>query len=269
MSSGFISLKNIHSIAIGNFDGIHLGHRQLLKKLDDTSGVVVIENNHCCLTPGVSRGKYISVPIFFYHLQKIKHLSALEFISLLQKDFPRLQRVVVGYDFSFGHQKSGDAKLLAKYFGVEVVEQFCIDGVAIHSKVIRQALQKDYERAKKYLAREYEIEGFHIKGQGVGAKSLVATINISSNYCLPKEGVYKSITTIDNKEYESVSFIGHRKSTDGQLALETHLINENIELDQSKVSIRFQKYMRQNRKFDSLVLLKKQIEKDIEIAKSL
>jgi len=269
MSSGFISLENINTIAIGNFDGIHLGHQQLLKNLGAKSAIVVIENNNCCLTPGVSRAHYTDKAIIFYHLEKIKSLSANQFILLLQKDFPALKKVVVGYDFVFGHQRGGDANLLASYFEVVVIEQFCIGGVAIHSQVIRNALQNDYELAKRYLGREYEIEGFCVKGQGIGSQSLVPTINIQSSYCLPKQGVYKSVTTVGEKEYESVSFIGHRVTTDNQLAIETHLVGCDVQIKHSKVKIKFLKYMRPNQKFDSLKSLKKQILQDIEDAKRL
>jgi len=269
MSSGSISSEHINTITIGNFDGIHLGHQQLLKNLDAKSAIVVIESNNCCLTPGASRTYYTNKPIYFYYLEKIKSLSANQFISLLQKDFPALQKVVVGYDFVFGYQRGGNANLLANYFEVVVVEQFCIGGVAIHSQLIRNALQNDYELAKRYLGREYEIEGFCIKGQGIGAKLLVPTINIQSSYCLPKQGVYKSVTSVGEKEYESVTFVGHRVTTDHRLAIETHLIGCDVQIKHSKVKIKFLTYIRANQKFDSLKSLQKQILQDIEVAKRL
>lgn len=265
--SGSITLKNIKSVAIGNFDGIHRGHQQLLAALDANSAVIVIENNNGCLTPGEARAKFIKQPVFFYHLEKIKHLGAKEFIALLQKDFPVLEKVIIGYDFVFGNQRHGDARLLKNYFDVVVIEQFCIAGIAIHSRLIRQSLQQDYERAKRYLGREYEIEGVHIKGQGIASKSLVPTINLHSHYCLPKEGVYATISCVDGQSYASISFVGHRKTTDNKLAIETHILDCKITLKSQRVGIVFCHYLRPNKKFESLGMLKEAIEKDIITAK--
>jgi riboflavin kinase/FMN adenylyltransferase len=267
MLNGFIDSKKIETLAIGNFDGIHLGHRQLLDKLDANSGVLVIEHNKACLTPGVKRTEFIQVPVFFYHLQKVKSLQADAFVRLLQKDFPALKKVIVGYDFVFGYQRKGDATLLQKYFDVEVVQKFCIEGIAVHSRTIKSLLKTDYAQAVQFLGRAYEIEGFHVTGQGMGAKKLVPTMNLSSHYCLPKEGVYATHSFVQGHWYKSVSFIGHRLTTDGKLAIETHLIDTDIQLICANVKIRLIKYLRKNKKFDSLATLKEQIDADIDAAR--
>lgn len=268
MLSGFTMSKSIKTVAIGNFDGIHQGHRQLLNRLDDYSAVVVIENNRACLTPGIDRSKYVQHALYFYHLHKIKDLSATEFIKLLQKDFCNLENVVIGYDFVFGRGKTGDSSLLENYFNVEVVPQFCIDGVAIHSRQIKQSLQTDYSLTKRYLGRNYSIGGRVIKGQGIGQKELVPTINIKSSYCLPKQGVYRTKTLVDNRWYSSVTFIGHRKTLDNSFAIETHLIGvDSVTMQCTSVVIEFEDFMRKNKKFTDLKELKKQIHSDIEAAK--
>jgi riboflavin kinase/FMN adenylyltransferase len=267
--NGFIDSKKIKTLAIGNFDGIHLGHRQLLNKLGANSAVLVIEHNKACLTPGVKRTEYIDVPVFFYHLQKVKSLQADQFVQLLQKDFVALKKVIVGYDFVFGNQRKGDAALLKKYFDVEVVQKFCIESVAVHSRTIKSLLQSDYAKATQFLGRPYEIEGYHVKGQGMGAKKLVPTINLSSHYCLPKEGVYATQSFVQGRWYKSVSFIGHRLTTDGELAVETHLLDANVKLVTANVKIRFIRFIRENKKFESLEMLKKQIIADIETAKGI
>lgn len=267
MLNCFIDSKKIETIAIGNFDGMHRGHQQLLNALDAKGAIVVIEHNSACLTPGIQRTRYTSLPVYFYHLHKIKSLSANEFISLLKNDFVNLKKIVIGYDFVFGHQRSGDAKLLQQHFAVEVIEQFCIDSIAVHSRKIKELLGTDYAKAVKFLGRRYEIEGSIIKGQGVGSKELVPTFNICSNYCLPKEGVYITKTFLEGVWHQSVSFIGHRKTTDNKKAIETHLIDKDIKTASSWLKIEFLHYLRQNEKFATLQELKEQINSDIQRTK--
>ncbi|MGM0533989.1 MAG: bifunctional riboflavin kinase/FAD synthetase [Campylobacterota bacterium] len=268
MSSTFTGLKNIDTIAIGNFDGLHLGHRKLLENLGESGAVAVIEHGRACLTPGYFRKYYCSYPMFFYDLDKIKTLSAREFTALLQKDFPSLKRIVIGYDFVFGHRKSGDKKLLEKYFDVLEVPQFRLEGTPVHSKTIKKLLTRDLARANAMLGRSYVIEGRRVSGQGIGAKELVATINLQTNFCLPKEGVYCTKTQIQSRWYDSVSFVGHRKTTDNAFAVETHLLDQKIVVTSSYICVRFYSYLRQNLRFDNLGDLKSQIDKDITQCRS-
>ncbi|MEJ2495974.1 MAG: riboflavin kinase, partial [Sulfurovaceae bacterium] len=87
------------------------------------------------------------------------------------------------------------------------------------------------------------------------------------DYILPKEGVYVTQTVIDGICYESVSFIGHRESTDGSFAVETHILDKDIQAVFEKVEIVFLDFIRENRKFDDLDRLKKQIDLDIKTAR--
>jgi riboflavin kinase/FMN adenylyltransferase len=86
------------------------------------------------------------------------------------------------------------------------------------------------------------------------------------DYLLPSDGVYASRSRIDDKIYNSVSFIGTRVSTDGNFSIETHIIDEDVHVGES-IEIFFVKYLRENKKFDNLTLLKKQIKEDIANAK--
>ncbi|MEJ2498223.1 MAG: riboflavin kinase [Sulfurovaceae bacterium] len=189
----------IRSIALGAFDGIHLAHQELIRRVD---GVVIIERGNGRLTPGFVREQYIAKPKFFYHFDK----ETLE---------------------------AGNIKV-----------------------------------ANRLLGRAYKICGTVIAGQGVGKKQLVPTINLKvQDYILPKEGVYVTQTVIDGICYESVSFIGHRESTDGSFAVETHILDKDIQAVFEKVEIVFLDFIRENRKFDDLDRLKKQIDLDIKTAR--
>lgn len=265
-----MSYKNsIKSIAIGSFDGVHLGHQTLIDKAE---AVVIIERNRSVITPGYRRIDYINKPSFFYHLEKIKALSAKSFIHKLTHDFPKLERIVVGYDFGFGHQKEGDTTLLKKLFKgeVQVIEEVKYQEVSIHSRSIKEFIKNGEIRfANALLHHPYRIEGEVIQGQGLGKKELVATLNLKvEEYLLPKEGVYATQTRIGHQWLPSISFLGHRVSTDGSFAVETHILDKNMGVVQGKVTVEFIAFIRDNQKFETLAALKKQITLDIESAKA-
>jgi len=260
----------ITSIAIGAFDGVHLAHKVLIDSVD---AVAIIERNSGVLTPGYARTRYIDKPSFFYHFDKIRELSAEAFLSRLKEDFPDLAKIVVGYDFHFGKGKSGDVKLLEKLFDGEVVvvEPIKSEGIAVHSRVIKDLIKNsEIQKANILLGRSYQIYGEVISGQGIGGKELVPTLNVDSkDYLLPKDGIYATNTKIGDIWHKSVSFIGHRVSTDGKFAVETHIIDKEIHGVNYSVEISFEKFIRENRKFDDFRELKRQIEEDILQAKEI
>jgi len=263
--------NHVRSIAIGSFDGIHAAHQLLIEQAE---GVAIIERGTGYLTPGYKRSWYTDKPLYFYLLESIKSLSAADFVTLLRDDFPALKKLVVGYDFHFGRGKEGDAKHLQNLFEgeVSIMDEIKIDGISVHSGVIRRYIQEgDIETANKLLGRRYIIDGEVIPGQGIGSKKLVPTLNLKvENYQLPLEGVYATRTMINKIWHHSVSFIGHRFATDGSFAIESHIIGQDIgdAKDKDNVRIEFAKLIRQNQRFDSLQKLKEQIASDIEYAKN-
>ena len=262
---------NIDTIAIGSFDGIHLGHIQLIDKLGDNGALFVIDKDHANLTPGLKRAEYSKYPCMFYHFLKVKDLSGKEFVELLKKEFVNLKKIIVGYDFQFGKKRSCSATDLIKLFDgeVEIVEEFLCNGVSVHSSVIREALvNKNIDNANRFLGREYSIIGKVVKGQGLGKEQLYPTVNIKTeDYLLPSDGVYATRTKIGAKIYNSVSFLGTRVSTDCKYSIETHILDSDIEV-KDEVEIFFVHYLRENRKFSDLRNLKTQITIDIDSAKS-
>ena len=262
--------NSIKSIAIGSFDGIHLGHRALI---DQVEAVVIVERNGGYLTPGYRRSYFIEQPCFFYHFEHIKSLSAKAFVVKLKEDFPKLEIIVVGYDFEFGYKKEGNTKLLKELFDGEVVvvsEVKSVD-ISVHSRTIKSYLAEgNIELVNQLLNRSYMISGKIISGQGLGKKKLVATLNINVyDYKLPKDGVYVTRTKVGDKWLDSVSFLGLRVTTDGSYAIETHIIGQDIGVVTGMVEIEFVDFIRENRKFDGLEALKEQILRDIEISNTL
>lgn len=257
--------SKIKSLAIGHFDGIHLGHKALFSYCYD-GGILVIENDILKLTP--KRESFINLPIFYKNINDIKNLSPEEFIKLLKNEFVNLKKIVVGYDFKFGKNRSADAIFLKNIFDGEVVivNEKKINNISVHSEKIREFLKKaNIKMANLLLDRVYEIKGNLIKGQGLGKKELFSTINLdTSNYFLPKNGVYATFTNLNNKDFKSVTFIGNRLSTDDKFSVETHII-EPFSEDKinGKITIKFKDFIRDNKKFENLNELKFQISKDI------
>ncbi|RXK11404.1 bifunctional riboflavin kinase/FAD synthetase [Halarcobacter bivalviorum] len=272
-SSILINKKEISAIAIGGFDGMHYAHQKLFENLGTNGGIVSIESGFANLTPKSYRQEYSIYPIYYYELENIKHLSGNEFINLLKEEFPNLKKIVVGFDFCFGKNRENCIPQLKELFKGEVVvvEEIKIDNIAVHSRIIREYLKEgNIKFANKLLGKNYKIFGDQIKGQGLGSKSFVPTINLNiEDFLLPSEGVYATKTIIAEESYNSVTFLGHRATTDGSYAVETHILGKTIKNNYRTVQVEFIDKIRDNLKFDSFEALKKQIEKDIEIANSI
>jgi riboflavin kinase/FMN adenylyltransferase len=262
--------NSIKSIAIGSFDGIHQGHQALINQVE---AVVIVERNGGYLTPGYKRCLSVKQPCFFYHFEYIKALSAKAFVSKLKEDFPQLETIVVGYDFGFGYKKEGNTILLKTLFDGEVivVEEVKSENISVHSRTIKKYLTEgNIKMVNQLLGRSFMIGGQVISGQGLGKKELVPTLNLNVyDYNLPKEGVYATRTKIGEVWLPSVSFLGHRVTTDGSYAIETHILDKDIGAIFGSVWIEFIAFIRDNKKFDSLDALKQVIGDDIIEAKKM
>lgn len=256
--------NNIKSLAIGSFDGIHLGHRALI---DQVEAVLIIERNGGYLTSGYKRTFFVEQPCFFYHFEHIKSLRAKEFVAKLKEDFPKLEKIVVGYDFGFGYKKEGNTELLKELFEgvVIIVDEVKLEDISVHSRTIKSEIASgNIELVNQLLNRQYTIDGKVVSGQGLGKKKLVATLNLNVyDYVLPKDGVYATRTKVNGEWLDSISFIGFRVTTDGSFAIETHVIEKDIGELKGKVFLEFVTFIRENRKFNRLEDLKKQIDLDI------
>lgn len=270
-SSILVDKKNIKAIAIGGFDGMHLAHQELFRNLGNNGAIVCIETGYANLTPNKYRQEYTNYPIYYYVLENIKKLDGKEFIKLLKEEFINLEKIVVGFDFGFGRNRAYDSNSLKELFlkEVVVVNEIKIDETSIHSRTIREFIKDgNIEKANQFLGKNYKVYANSVKGQGLGKKEFVPTINLElEDFLLPNDGVYITKTTILDKTYPSVSFIGNRKTTDDKFAFETHILNEDIDLKSSKISVEFLKKIRGNKKFDSFLELKNEILNDINIAK--
>jgi riboflavin kinase/FMN adenylyltransferase len=274
MFSHKLNRNEIDTIALGEFDGIHRAHRKLIEQLGARGAMVVIDKNRADITPKQRRDEFVPNPCFYYDFFAIKDLGSEEFISLLKKDFPNANKIVVGYDFRFGKNRTGGIEELDRLFNgkVVIVPEFCYDGISVHTTKIRDFLRSgEIFQANRLLGREYAVIGFAQKGQGLGSKELYPTINLKSeDYLTPGSGVYAGRTKIKESIYDSVVFIGQRLSTDGKFSFETHILDIDIHVEEGeKCELFFVDFIRQNRKFLKLEDLKTQIDEDMKNAKEL
>ncbi|MDR2152384.1 MAG: bifunctional riboflavin kinase/FAD synthetase [Helicobacteraceae bacterium] len=269
-----IDKSSIEALALGGFDGLHLGHRELIARLGANGALLAIEHDRVCLTPGCVRERFSSVPVITLPLAQIMELSPEEFIALLKAEFVNLKRLVVGYDFRFGKNRAAGGEELKRIFDKEtiVVSEVSLGGTAVHAARIRSLLlDGNVSGATRLLTRPHLIEGEVVRGQGLGAKRLYPTINLSvERFLAPQDGVYATCTEIRHKNLQSVSFVGRRLSADGAFSIETHIIEEGAEIPNvDRAAIWFIDRLRGNRRFDDLDALKEQIAKDISAAKTI
>ncbi|MBX1885799.1 bifunctional riboflavin kinase/FAD synthetase [Campylobacter peloridis] len=269
-----IQKNKITNLAIGCFDGMHLGHFELFKHLDENGAIFIIYKTECNeLTPKEFRVSVAKHPLIFCDFLEIKNLNGKEFLTYLKKEFPNLEKIIVGYDFKFGKNREWEAKDIQALCSLKtiIVDEFKIQNQSVHASLIKHLLENGKaKKAREFLGRFYNIRAKIIKGQGIGAKELFATLNLQSkDFFLPKNGVYASLIKIGDKAYNSVSFLGIR-SSDNHFSLETHILDENYKNTEEKfIELSFIDYIRANKKFDDLSLLKAQIAKDIIKAKEI
>lgn len=278
--------KQITSLAIGKFDGIHLGHRKLLELLGDRGAVLIIdkaiEQNLISQSPSVQNQGFLTslqdrldhLPnAYFVEFASVAHMSGEEFVSTLLESLPSLETIIVGYDFRFGRDRLCGADDLwhlceirqssqGRAIQAIIVPKVCYGEIPLHASVIKDFVRHgDIAVANAMLGWHYTITGDVIRGQGIASKELFPTINIrAQGYVLPASGVYA--TRVNGKM--AVSFFGHRVSTDGAYAIESHIIDSEIVQAPERLTIQMYKKIRENRRFDSLQELKAQIECDIK-----
>ncbi|ETD25921.1 bifunctional riboflavin kinase/FAD synthetase [Helicobacter canis] len=278
--------KQITSLAIGKFDGIHLGHRKLLELLGDRGAVLIIdkavEQNLISQSPSVQTQGFLTslqdrldhLPnAYFVEFASVAHMSGEEFVSTLLESLPSLETIIVGYDFRFGRDRLCGADDLRHLCEIRqssqeraiqaiIVPKVCYGEIPLHASVIKDFVRHgDIAVANAMLGWHYTITGDVIRGQGIASKELFPTINIrAQGYVLPASGVYA--TRVNGKM--AVSFFGHRVSTDGAYAIESHIIDSEIVQVPERLTIQMYKKIRENRRFDSLQELKAQIECDIK-----
>ena len=294
---------NATSIAtIGNFDGLHLGHQEIIKTMKEEalknnwSKMVIFTEPHAKEFFAEVLGKESSKPprIFPWSekVLKLRDLGVdyaffLKFNSQLKSMTPEsfmnhillqlgIKKLVIGDDFRFGANREGDFELLKEWgkksdIAVDKTETFLMEGIRVSSTRIREALfQSNFKEAKKLLGRPYTYTGKVVYGQRLGSQLGVPTANIwLPKNILPLAGVYIVKATLEGREYGGVANMGTRPTVGGDHpVLEVHLLDFSKNIYSKRLTVEFCKKVRVEQKFDSLDALKEQIFKDISTAKA-
>lgn len=265
----------IQALCIGKFDGMHQGHQAIFSTLksqiksESEGGVLVICKNHSVPSLTPCQEEYLPMPMIYLDLAEISSMSGEEFLLLLKEKYPNLSVIVIGEDFRFGKNRSCGIEEVKKFFRTIVVPEVKLEGEGIHTKSILSYLSKgNLDKANAMLGRIYSIKGEIRKGQGIGREKLYPTLNLFTPlYALPQSGVYITCSKLGEKIYQSVSFLGHRLSTDGEFCIESYLLDFDDEVESGEMKIFFFQRLRENQRFHSLDELKAQIGQDIVLAK--
>jgi riboflavin kinase/FMN adenylyltransferase len=288
-------------LAIGMFDGVHLGHQQVIRQsISDAAqheavSVVVTFDRHPNTVVAPER-----IPPLIYSLpQKLRAIAALQsdatlvlkfdkefsqktgeqFIRELARDFGRLQSICVGSSFYFGHQRSGNVAVLQSLgreldFVVHGLAAVSLDGQTVSSTRIRDAIRAgQLDEAGQMLGREYSLAAIVRKGDGLGRKLGVPTANLDVlGLVTPPTGVYAVHCLAAGISYRGVLNIGYRptlQSVSLELRVEAHLLDFSGDLYGQEIETTFMEKLREERKFPSLQALQQQISADIEQARTL
>ncbi len=285
-------------ISFGVFDGVHIGHQALIKRLLDrakelnTESVILTFDPHPALStkgqapPSITTKEKKIELLKFYGVSKVvvedfneqfSRLLPEEFVYNILINKYHAKNIIVGYDCTFGKDRTGDKFLLKKLgekYGVlvEIVDPILVDGDIVSSTRLRNAVQQgDFETATKLLGRFYSISGIVIPGKGVGHKIGRATANIQTkNEVLPLSGVYAVKVVLTSQSYDGILNIGLQPTIgDGQFRIEVHLLDFDGRIYGSEIEVFFVKRIREEKKFDNIRELVDQIGKDEMVAREI
>jgi riboflavin kinase/FMN adenylyltransferase len=297
-------LKERTVVTVGNFDGVHLGHKKILQAVLDRvrtgragraaqnliPAVLTFYPHPACvvrpeavprllMTLGQRLAAFeqaeMHAALVLRFDKQLAQLSPEEFVRRYLVETVRAAAVFVGTNFRFGHRQSGDVHLLGELgerFGFEVhaIPQVVIDGVVVSSTAIREALREGrVEDAQKLLGRPYSLAGEVRPGTGQGRKLVVPTLNLSTEQeLLPKLGVYATKVTLDGQTYAAATNVGVRPTFNGaNPTVESHLLDFHEERASGSLEVRFLSRLRDEQKFPNPQALREQVLRDIDQAR--
>ena len=287
--------------ALGNFDGVHLGHKKIISKVIDISisknipsGVLIFDphpRNYFnrklddFILSDIKTRSYLleKTKLDFLGILKfddfMSNLSPREFVEKIIKNRVGVSHLIVGYNFKFGKNREGDVQILSKIcaeFNIDltIIEQVKNLEQTISSSKIREGIKElDFEKVKKIIGDYWKILGEVIEGDKRGREIGFPTANIMLNNLIkPDFGVYAVKIDYNNDTYDGIANFGVRPTFDktkSQPILEVHLFNFSDNLYGKEIIISFVDFIRKEKKFNGLESLKSQIQLDINKAKDL
>ena len=281
-------------ITIGTFDGVHLGHQKILKKLNveaennglESSVLTFFPHPRTVLNPNsslklintieerISLFKKSKIDNLIVHpfTKEFSELDSEDYVKNILVDQLKAKIVLIGYDHKFGKNRTADINNLKEYgikYNFEVIEIKAeeINDIAISSTKIRNSIEEgDIQLSNSYLGYEFSFFGKVVKGNSIGKTLGFPTANIKIGTDLkliPKNGVYLISTIINQKIIFGMMNIGIKPTTnENTKSIEVNLFDFNQDLYEKNITIYIKQFLREEIKFDSLNELKLQIEKD-------
>jgi riboflavin kinase/FMN adenylyltransferase len=286
-------------VTVGNFDGVHLGHRAILarvcqraRELGCQPVVLTFDPHPAKVLKPEANLRLLTTPAQKVELLTAAGLSVVmlpftrEFAAIRAQDFVRdylverlrVREVVIGHDYCFGYKREGNIELLQKMgqalgFTVQVVWAVEVDDAVVSSSLIRAMLQLGKVReAGRLLGRAYSVSGRVVPGKGRGARMLgVPTANlVTENDLLPACGIYAVRVSRDGKKLPGVANIGTCPTFNNEeLTLEVHLLDFNGDLYGETMAVEFVARLREERRFPSIDALAAQIRVDMAEARKV
>ncbi len=293
-------VRNIEEtvIALGNFDGVHKGHQQLIyravsaAKAAGLKSAVFTFTNH---PKNVMTGENIVKNILTFEdkvhvieklgvdylftvdfTQEIRNMGAEQFVKEILMEKLKMREACCGFNYSFGKKGAGKVELLGRMClenacGFHVLQPIKIDGQVVSSTLIRDLISKgDMEEAKKYLGRNYSVGGTVVKGNQIGRTIGFRTSNIllDETMVTPKHGVYATYLTYNWTEYKGITNVGIKPTIgDEKKTIETHIFDFCKDIYDKEIKVEFLKKLRDEVKFQNIDKLAEQIEDDCRVAK--
>lgn len=285
-------------VTIGTFDGVHLGHKAILKRLVETAKkenldsvvltffphprMILQEDLELKLINTIEERSELLQKTGLDHLvihpftHAFSRLTALEYVRDILVNCLKAKKIIIGYDHRFGRNRNANIENLKEFglaysFEVEEISAKEIDDVTISSTKIRKALDSgDIETANSYLGYDFMISGEVVRGKAIGRTINYPTANLklTEKYKLiPKNGVYIVHSLLKNKRYFGITSIGTNPTVGGiEKTIETHFMGLNQDLYGEQITIEFLKFIRDEQIFDSIETLRHEIVKDEKFA---
>ena len=287
------------ALTIGNFDGVHFGHRRILKQVvalaaergwkpavltfdPHPTQVVAPDRTPVLLTSPAHRAELmgeegIAEVLILPFTAEIAHLSPEDFVRQLLVDRLNVRAVLVGDNFCFGYRQSGNTRLLVELgarlgFETEIVPAVKWRGGMVSSSGIRALLKSGrVSLAARMLEHPYALDGAVVEGRGVGSKQTVPTLNLAPDGgVIPASGVYvtRAYDLAGARHWNAITNIGYRPTfgASDQLSIETFLLDPFTGNTPERIRLEFLWRVRDERKFDSPAALKQQILRDVGVA---
>ena len=293
------NVTNIN-LAIGNFDGVHLGHQKIIAELIENSKIKNCLSAILSFKPHPRQffsDKYRNFQIIseeekIYLLDKqgidhyfsmlfdenIASMSPKDFITKILIEKLNSKNLVVGYDFKFGKDRKGNTNLLQEQskifkFDIQIIQPIIsnYNAEVYSSSRIREFIRDGYiEKANLFLGINWSMKGTIIKGDKRASAMNFPTANIvPGDLIYPKKGVYAIRARYIDKWSNGIANFGERPTMDGKrLLLEAHLFNFNKNIYCKELTVEFLTFIREEKKFDNFSLLAEQIQKDIQLVKT-